>query len=72
MSMVAKCRITKEGIQRVTFLPVAMNGRAQPRILSAGEPEFEKTVQYVQEITADYFKTSFQVEGDEVVISSSV
>ena len=68
MSMVAKCLITKQGIQRVSFLPVAINGQAQPRILSKAEPEFEKTVQYVRDISADYFKTSFEVEGDEVLI----
>jgi poly-gamma-glutamate synthesis protein (capsule biosynthesis protein) len=69
MSMIAKCQISKSGIERFSFLPVAMNGRAQPRALKQSDPEFDKTVQYVRDITAEYFKTSFKVEGDEVVIS---
>lgn len=69
MTAVVKCQITKEGIQRVSYLPTAINGMAQPRMLPAGDPLFEPTVQYIREISADYFKTGFRVEGDEVVVT---
>ncbi|MBI2862195.1 MAG: CapA family protein [Chloroflexi bacterium] len=68
MTVVAKCALSKNGVEGVSFLPAWINGQAVPRILGRREPEFDKVVDYVQDITKDYFDTKFRVAGDEVVV----
>ena len=69
MSMIARLDATGGRIDRAFFLPVMINKRAQPRILGRDDPEFEKVVDYVKEITeSQAIRTCFRVEGDEVVV----
>lgn len=70
MSMIARVDIRGGRIERVFFLPVMINKRAQPRILPRSDPEFETVVGYVKEITASQgIGTRYAVDGDEVVVS---
>lgn len=69
-SMLVKCDIVDKKISRVCFLPIMINNKAQPRILSRTDPEFDEVFTYVKEITeVPGMKTKFVVEGDEVVVS---
>jgi len=70
MSMIARVDIYGGRVQRVFFLPVMINKRAQPRILTRSEPEFDVVVAYVKEITESQgIDTRFTVEGDEVAVA---
>ncbi|MBI4332840.1 MAG: CapA family protein [Chloroflexi bacterium] len=66
-SMVARCAVSKSGIQRVSFLPVWCNQRAEPEILSPGDPRFQDVLHYA-EPWCEELGTTLTVEGDEVVV----
>jgi hypothetical protein len=58
-----------KSIARVCFLPIMINKRAQPEILSASDPRFDDVVSYVREITeSQHIETDYTIEGDEVVV----
>jgi poly-gamma-glutamate synthesis protein (capsule biosynthesis protein) len=68
-SMLVRVDIVDKKIDRVCFLPIMINKRAQPEILSNGDPRFDDVVTYVREITeGQNIDTTYTVEGDEVVI----
>jgi poly-gamma-glutamate synthesis protein (capsule biosynthesis protein) len=69
-SMIARIDIVGADIRRVSFLPVMINRRAQPVVLSRSDPSFNDVLGYVREVTASQgIDTTFGVEGDEVVVS---
>ncbi|MBI4332833.1 MAG: CapA family protein [Chloroflexi bacterium] len=68
-TVVAKIVIRNKRIERVSFLPAYINGQAQPVVQRERDPRFEEVVQYVKDISDD-FKTGFQVDGDEVVVTT--
>ena len=49
--MLVQIDIGDKRIDRVSFLPVMINKRAQPQILTRDDPQFEEVVSYVREIT---------------------
>jgi poly-gamma-glutamate synthesis protein (capsule biosynthesis protein) len=70
LSMMARIDSRGGAIERVFFLPVMIDKRARPNILSASDPAFEKVLAYVKEITESQgIRTCFRVEGDEVVVA---
>lgn len=68
-TMIAKCVISKSGIEQVSFLPVMINKQAQPEMLRQGDARFGQVLEYLRWIS-DEFPTKFRVAGDEVVIES--
>jgi len=69
MSMIARVDLARGRLERVFFLPVMINKRAQPRILPRSDPEFEVVLSYVKEITQSQgIGTRFSVEGDAVAV----
>jgi Bacterial capsule synthesis protein PGA_cap len=69
-SMLVKCDIVDKKIRRVCFLPIMINNKAQPRILSRADKDFDDVLNYVKEITENQeMNTKYVVEGDEVVVS---
>jgi poly-gamma-glutamate synthesis protein (capsule biosynthesis protein) len=73
MTMMMKIDIDpeKKSIERVAFLPILINKRAQPEVLKNGDPRFDDVVGYVQEITESQgIATSYRVEDDEVVVEA--
>jgi len=70
-TMLAKAVIGKKGIVRVSFLPAFINHRAQPYVLGAGDPKFQEVLDYTEWVS-DQHPHRFRVEGDEVVVETSV
>ncbi|MBI2862193.1 MAG: CapA family protein [Chloroflexi bacterium] len=68
MTIAASCKLSKDGVEEVSYQPVWINGQAVPRILKNSDPAFAQVVNYVEDITKDYFDTKFRVAGDEVVV----
>ncbi len=69
-TIAAKCVVSRQGIERVSFLPGTITTDARPRFLSRSEEAFDELVQYVKDITAEAGLTArFQVEEEEVVVS---
>ncbi len=68
-SMLVKIDIKEKKLDRVAFLPVMINQRAQPQVLTHDDPRFDEVVTYVREITeSQNIGTEYRVEGDEVVV----
>src|SRR5262249_29219287 len=69
-SMHVQIDVVDKRIDRVAFLPIMINQRAQPQILSRDDARFDDVVSYVQEITdSQHLGTQYSVEGDEVVVT---
>jgi len=61
--------VTDKKIRRVAFLPVMINQRAQPQVLTAADPRFADLVGYVRQITeSQHIATKYRLDGDEVVV----
>ncbi|MBI4331896.1 MAG: CapA family protein [Chloroflexi bacterium] len=69
-SMMVRCVITKKGIQRVSFLPTWINGRAEPEVLSGKDPRFQEVLNYVEPWCRE-LGTALRIEGDEVIVWKS-
>jgi len=68
-SMIVKAVIGKNGVQRVSFLPVYINKQAQPEALNQDDNRFKEVLEYMEWVS-DQFPCSFKVEGNEVVVQS--
>lgn len=68
-SLMAKLVISKKGVERASFIPTLIDTKLRPEPLKAGDPRFEKLVEYWKWVS-DEFPTRFHVEGDEVVIET--
>lgn len=66
-SLIAKAVLTKDGVQKVSFLPVLIDRQLRPEILRKGDPRFDDMVRYMDWASED-LNHKFAVEGDEVVI----
>jgi poly-gamma-glutamate synthesis protein (capsule biosynthesis protein) len=71
MTMVPKIVMNRSGIQRVSFLPTYINPRAQPYAVSAKDPKFRQILDYTEWVS-DQHPHRFRVEGDEVVVETSL
>jgi poly-gamma-glutamate synthesis protein (capsule biosynthesis protein) len=67
-SLIAKAVLTREGVQRVSFLPVLIDRQLRPEVLRHGDPRFDDAVAFM-EWASEGFDHRFAVEGDEVVVS---
>lgn len=68
LSLLAKAVFTRDAIQRVSFLPMAMDARNCPQVLKRGDPMFDRVVEYLEWASED-MPHRFTVEGDEVVVT---
>ena len=64
-TLLAKAILSKEGVKRVSFLPMMIDKLYRPEVLHKGDPRFEDMVRYM-EWTSEGFNHQFTVEGDEV------
>ena len=69
LSMLAKAVVTQQGIERVSFLPVAMDAYYRPQALKRGDAKFDEVLAYLEWASAD-MPHQFTVEGDEVVVTA--
>ncbi len=70
-TMLAKAVIGKQGIERVSFLPAFINHRAQPYAVTPADPKFQEILEFTEWVS-DQHPHRFRVEGNEVVVDTSV
>ena len=68
-SLLAKARVSKEGIASVSFLPMAMDKKYRPEVLRRHDSRFAEVVAYLEWASED-MPHRFVVEGDEVLVQS--
>ena len=68
LSLLAKAVVSKEGIQRVSFLPMSFDKRYRPQVLRNGDRRFAEILEYMEWASED-MPHQFNVEGDEVIVS---
>jgi hypothetical protein len=68
-SLIAKAVLSREGVKRVSFLPVLIDKQLRPEVLRSGDARFDDAVRFMDWASED-FDHRFSVEGDEVLISS--
>ncbi|MFC1987838.1 CapA family protein [Chloroflexota bacterium] len=70
-SSMAKCIISNKEIEKVSYLPIMINGHAQPEILPRSDKRSSEVVDYIEWCCRDQgLDTKFSREGDEVVIGT--
>lgn len=69
-SLIAKAVLSREGVRRVSFLPVLIDRQLRPEVLRAGDPRFGDAVGFMEWVS-EGFDHRFTVEGDEVVITAA-
>jgi poly-gamma-glutamate synthesis protein (capsule biosynthesis protein) len=69
-SLIAKVRVSKAGVQEVSFLPVLIDEKLRPQVLGRADPRFEENLRYL-EWASEGFDHRFTVRGDEVVVNGA-
>jgi len=68
-TILAKCVISGKKIEKVSFLPVYLNTRAEPEFLAPDDKRFGDVTRYIEEITRSQgFDTQFVPEEGEIVV----
>lgn len=67
-SLIAKAVLTREGVKRVSFLPVLIDKQLRPEVLRRGDPRFDDAVRFMEWVS-EGFEHQFSVEGDEVRVT---
>ncbi len=71
-TMIVKCTITGESINRISYLPAYLNAKSEPEVLNSRDKRFEEVVEYMNTITLDQgLDTPFITDADEVVVRNS-
>jgi poly-gamma-glutamate synthesis protein (capsule biosynthesis protein) len=68
-TLLAKAVLTKEGVKRVSFLPMLIDQQYRPEVLGAGDARFDDMVAYM-EWASEGFEHTFTRQGDEVMVSA--
>jgi poly-gamma-glutamate synthesis protein (capsule biosynthesis protein) len=69
-SLIAKAVFTRDGIKRISFLPVLIDDKIRPEVLHRGDPRFDDAVNYMEWVSQGH-DHKFTVEGDEVVVTGA-
>ena len=69
-SLIAKAVLSREGVQRISFLPVLIDKQLRPEILRRGDPRFDDALRFMEWVS-EGFDHRFSVEGDEVLVTGS-
>jgi len=67
-SLIAKAVLARDGVKRVSFLPVLIDKQLRPEVLRGGDPRFDDAVRFMEWVSED-FDHRFTVEGDEVLVT---
>jgi len=67
-SLIAKAVLARDGVKRVSFLPVLIDKQLRPEVLRGGDPRFDDAVRFMEWVLED-FDHRFTVEGDEVLVT---
>ena len=69
-SMIVKCRISNKKIEKLSFLPVLINTKAQP-VVATREDEVEEALRHMKEISSSQgLDTQFSIDNGEIVIAT--
>jgi poly-gamma-glutamate synthesis protein (capsule biosynthesis protein) len=69
MTLIARARLTRAGVQEVGFLPAYINRNAQPEIVGARDPRWGEIVRYMQRVSQSQgLSVRYEPEGDLVWI----
>jgi poly-gamma-glutamate synthesis protein (capsule biosynthesis protein) len=69
-SLIAKATLVRDGVRRISFLPVLIDKQLRPEVLRSSDPRFDDAVRFMEWVSED-FDHQFTVDGDEVLVSSS-
>jgi poly-gamma-glutamate synthesis protein (capsule biosynthesis protein) len=67
-SLIAKARLSKRGVDCVSFLPVLIDTKLRPELLENGDPRFDDAVKYMDWASEGY-EHVFRIQGNEVVVN---
>ena len=67
-SLIAKAVLSREGVKKVSFLPVLIDKQLRPEVLHHGDPRFDDAASFMEWVSEE-FDHKFTVEGNEVVIT---
>lgn len=67
-TLMVKAILSKDGVKRVSFLPMMIDRQYRPEVLHQGDPRFDDMVRYM-DWASEGFDHQFTVDGDEVVIA---
>ena len=67
--MLANIVVEQKQLKRVSFKPVMINQKSQPRCLPLDDPEFTQVIDYMKKITkAQKMATAYPVSGGDVIL----
>jgi hypothetical protein len=66
-SMTVKCVMSRQGVERVSFLPVMINKKSQPEVVPRSDPQFEDVYAY-SNLVSEEFGTRLSIQGNEIVV----
>lgn len=69
-TLLAKAILSKDGIKRVSFLPMMIDKQYRPEVLHKGDPRFDDMARYM-DWASDGFGHKFTVEEDEVLVTGA-
>ena len=67
--LIAKAVLSREGVKKVSFLPVQIDKQLRPEVLKHADPRFDVVVNFMDWVS-EGFNHKFTVEGDEVVLKN--
>jgi len=68
LGLLAKAQFSKNGIERVSFLPMKIDQKYRPEVLRNGDKRFAEFLAYMEWVSED-MDHQFKVDGDEVVVT---
>jgi hypothetical protein len=68
--MIPRLTFDAGGLAKIEVLPTLINDLAQPRVLAAGDPEFEPHFEYVK-WASDTLENDLRVDGDVYVVGKA-
>ena len=69
-TLMAKAILTKDGIKRVSYVPMMIDKQYRPEVLRHNDPRFDDMVRYMEWASAG-FDHKFRVVGNEVKITAT-
>ncbi len=69
-TLMLKAMLSKDGVKRVSFLPMLIDKQYRPEVLRNGDERFDDMVAYM-DWASDGFEHKFTVDGDEVVVTAA-
>ena len=69
-SLIAKAVVTRNGVEKVSFLPVLIDRELRPEPLRHGDPRFDDAVRFMRWVSEGY-GAELVPEGDEVAVSAA-